>query len=366
MGSESMIAACPKCRARYRIDVARLGPQGMRLRCSKCEAVFRVAPPAVQAPMAEGSAPAATPEVSAPALADAPQATISPARLDASEPRSEADRRNLVLLADPDVQAGKAIANTLAEWGLEPVLVHDGVEAIMTIQRVLPRGVILDAGLPKMFGFQVCEFIKRNESLRNIHVVLIGSVHHQARYRRPPTDLYGADAFLERPQLPEALRPILSGFGFDVRGADAAPVPLVHGAQAVMPGQVALATTAHQTRLGLTPKEAPMAATPQPVASVAPQPVVPMPQPAAPAVPSEDGATAAAERLARIIVSDIALYNPEKFEAGIRDGNVIEALEAEIAEGRGLFQQRVDASLREGRDFLADELIRVARMRGMK
>ena len=277
--------------------------------------------------------------------------------------RAEADRRNLVLLADPDVQAGKAIANTLAEWGLEPVLVHDGVEAIMTIQRILPRGVILDAGLPKMFGFQICEFIKRNESLRNIHVVLIGSVHHQGRYRRPPTDLYGADAFLERPQLPEALRPVLSGFGFDIRGAAAAPVSEVHGAQAVLPGQVASTTTAHQARLSLPSREAPVAAAPEPVASVAPPPVAPVPQPAAPA---EDGATAAAERLARIIVSDIVLYNPEKFEAGIRDGNVIEALEAEIAEGRGLFQQRVGASLREERDFLSDELVRVARMRGMK
>ncbi len=358
-----MIAACPKCRARYRIDAARLGPQGMRLRCSKCEAVFRVAPPAAQAPVAEESAPAAMPEASAPAPANAPHAIVSPSTRDTSEPRSEADRRNLVLLADPDVQAGKAVANTLVEWGLEPVLVHDGVEAIMTIQRILPRGVILDAGLPKMFGFQVCEFMKRNESLRNIHVVLIGSVHHQGRYRRPPTDLYGADAFLERPQLPEALRPVLSGFGFDIRGAAAAPAPMVHGAQAVMPGQVALATTAHQTRLALPSQEAPMAATPQPVAPVAPQPVVPVPPPAA---PPEDGATAAAERLARIIVSDIVLYNPEKFEAGIRDGNVIETLEAEIAEGRGLFQQRVGASLREGRDFLADELVRVARMRGMK
>ncbi len=365
MGNENMIAACPKCRVRYRIDAARLGPQGMRLRCSKCEAVFRVAPPAAQAAVAEESPPVAMPEASAPATADAPQATVSPSMLDTSQPRSESDRRNLVLLADPDVQAGKAIANTLVEWGLEAVLVHDGVEAIMTIQRILPRGVILDAGLPKMFGFQICEFIKRNESLRNIHVVLIGSVHQQSRYRRPPTDLYGADAFLERPQLPEALRPVLSGFGFDIRGAAAASVPMVHGAQAVMPGQVASSVTTHQTRLGLPTQEAPTAAAPQPVAPVAPQPVVPVPPPAAPAAPAEDGATAAAERLARIIVSDIVLYNPEKFEAGIRDGNVIEALASEIAEGRGLFQQRVGASLREERDFLADELVRVARMRGM-
>jgi hypothetical protein len=79
-----------------------------------------------------------------------------------------------------------------------------------------------------------------------------------------------------------------------------------------------------------------------------------------------DPAVADAERLARIIVSDIVLYNQEKFEAGIRDGNVVDLLGAELEEGRGHFAQRVDARVRGSRDFLADELVRVARIRGMK
>ena len=37
-----MIAGCPKCSARYRIDAGKLGPDGARLRCTQCEAVFRV------------------------------------------------------------------------------------------------------------------------------------------------------------------------------------------------------------------------------------------------------------------------------------------------------------------------------------
>ena len=72
-----------------------------------------------------------------------------------------------------------------------------------------------------------------------------------------------------------------------------------------------------------------------------------------------------AERLARIIVSDILLYNPEKFEAGIRNGNVLEVLTAELEEGRSLFETRVEPKVREQRDFIAEELVRVARSRGM-
>jgi hypothetical protein len=74
---------------------------------------------------------------------------------------------------------------------------------------------------------------------------------------------------------------------------------------------------------------------------------------------------AQAERLARIIVSDIVLYNAEKFEAGVRVGDVLDALAAELDEGRSLFAQRVDSGVRELRDFLSDELLRVAKSRGM-
>jgi hypothetical protein len=75
---------------------------------------------------------------------------------------------------------------------------------------------------------------------------------------------------------------------------------------------------------------------------------------------------AQAERLARIIVSDIVLYNQDKFDASIKAGNVVEAMHAEMGEARGLFAQRVDSTVREVKDFLTEELIRVARKRGMK
>jgi CheY-like chemotaxis protein len=301
-----------------------------------------------------------------------------------------------VLVADADVDAGKALANTLAGWGLEPVLVHDGVEAILTIQRILPRAVILDAGLPKMFGFQICELMKRNESLRSIHVVLVGVIYHQDRYRRAPNNLYGADAYTERPQLPEALRPILRGFGLDLAGAAPAPAPQPavppaepEVAPAVSaPTQPAGGESEPASRPGAPTLPPPVAAEPTPglaekeAPSVAPEPTAPSPPPGplqtpqppavsdslqpASADAAPDAAVTDAERLARIIVSDIVLYNPEKFEAGIRDGNVLEALEGELEEGRSHFDQRVELRVRESRDFLAEEMVRVARLRGMK
>jgi predicted Zn finger-like uncharacterized protein len=378
MGSESMIAACPKCGARYRIDPARLRADGVRLRCSKCEAIFRITPPPAQAETAAEERP--------PAPVQQPVASAA-ASASAAAPRSEEERRHLVLVADAEIEAGKALVNTLTGWGLEPVLVHDGVEAILTIQRILPRVVILDAGLPRMFGFQVCELMKRNESLSSIHVVLVGAVYQQDRYRRPPSQLYGADAYVERPQLPEALRPILRGFGLGVgSAAPAAPEPVVRSPVSAPPQSADVApkpapppgapmlppSVAPSPTPVLTEKKVPVAA-PEPAAPSPPRGSVQTPQPRVSAPPQPAGVGAApdaavtdAERLARIIVSDIVLYNPEKFEAGIRDGDVLEALAGEVKEGRSHFDQRVELRVRESRDFLAEEVVRVARLRGMK
>ncbi len=80
--------------------------------------------------------------------------------------------------------------------------------------------------------------------------------------------------------------------------------------------------------------------------------------------PGLDEKIAQAERLARIVVSDIVLYGKEKFEAAVEAGNVLEAMQPEIAEGRSLFTSRIDPSIQEMRDFLVEELLRVAEARG--
>jgi hypothetical protein len=130
------------------------------------------------------------------------------------------------------------------------------------------------------------------------------------------------------------------------------------------------------------PRRAPLSSFEKPEPLASPQPIVrsePMarPQPAArpePIVAPEptrvDPALAAeteqAERLARIIVSDVVLYNPEKFDAGVQSGNVVQALASELEEGRSLFAQRVDPRVGDPGEFLEQELLRVARGRGMK
>jgi hypothetical protein len=48
-----------------------------------------------------------------------------------------------------------------------------------------------------------------------------------------------------------------------------------------------------------------------------------------------------AKRLARAILSDVAMYNPEKVENGIKNDNIFEVLKEELEEGRQHFFSRV-------------------------
>jgi predicted Zn finger-like uncharacterized protein len=363
-----MIAACPTCGARYRIDTAKLRPEGARLRCSRCQSVFRVRAPALEGATPEVEPqPAPLPEVTAPppqtvppreearaAPPKPPTAAVAPdgAGADPAADAEETSRERLVLVAHAEPEAGKAVAEALGSWGLRTMLVHDGVEAILNIQRALPQVVVLDAALPKMFGFQVCELMKRNESLCKIQVILVGAIHDRARYRRPPGELYGADAYIEPQQLPDGLPALLERFGLPVGRPAAAevgeqPLGLVAPPQATSPPEPTPAPEAAP----------PVTAEPSPPLESAP------PAPSDPALAAE---VEQADRLARIIVSDIVLYNPEKFEAGLLAGDVVEALCSELEEGHALFSQRVDPRVGDPDDFLRRELVRVARSRGME
>jgi CheY-like chemotaxis protein len=352
----------------------------------------------------------------------------------------------VVLIADPEIEQGKSTASALAQWGFQPTLVHDGVEAILAIQRLLPRAIVIDAALPKMFGFQICEIVKRNESLRDIHVVLVGAIHNRARYRRPPEEIYGADAYIERQELPESLRPILQEFGMLSSALQAAPASVTAAAPLAPPVDVPTPSVAPTPSMEPTVSVAPVpsvepappvapAPPMEPTASVAPVPSVESASPIAPTPPMEPAASDSpaspiasapsmeptpsvapavaplpvagvpvapkitepavstetsvtprapeevaptapasgdpgidekieqAERLARIVVSDIVLYSKDKFEAAVEAGNVLEAMQPEIAEGRSLFTARIDPAIQKTRDFLTEELLRVAETR---
>jgi predicted Zn finger-like uncharacterized protein len=61
-----------------------------------------------------------------------------------------------------------------------------------------------------------------------------------------------------------------------------------------------------------------------------------------------------ARRFARLIVSDIVLYNEDAVAEGIREGTFYEILREDISEGRSLYEKRVPEAIRATMDYLQE------------
>jgi spore germination protein GerM len=70
----------------------------------------------------------------------------------------------------------------------------------------------------------------------------------------------------------------------------------------------------------------------------------------------------AANRLARAICSDVALYNEEKVVSGLQHDNFFDVLSEELEEGRALYRSRVAPALYQRTNFydraIVDVIIR--------
>jgi hypothetical protein len=101
-----------------------------------------------------------------------------------------------------------------------------------------------------------------------------------------------------------------------------------------------------------------------PLAPPAPPRAAPPPPPArapvAPAVsPEEQKAHDDAKRFARLVVSEIKLYNEAKVAEGRRQKDLYERLKEDIERGRQMYQERVPPHVRDATNYFYDELVRI-------
>ncbi len=91
------------------------------------------------------------------------------------------------------------------------------------------------------------------------------------------------------------------------------------------------------------------------------RPIEPPPQPEAPAAGAaeEDARHEEARRFARLLVSEIKLYNEDDVERGRSDKNLGSRLKDDIERSQEMYQKRIPADVREGNDYFRDELVRI-------
>jgi spore germination protein GerM len=96
--------------------------------------------------------------------------------------------------------------------------------------------------------------------------------------------------------------------------------------------------------------------TPAPPARPAP---APPPPPARALAPEEQKAHDDAKRFARLVVSEIKLYNEAKVTEGRKTRDIYERLKEDIERGRQMYHDRVSQAVRDASDYFQDELVRI-------
>lgn len=234
-------------------------------------------------------------------------------------PVSPSGRRIKVVVANESAAFCEAVKGVLASEPFDVFTFNDGNHTMAAVEQMKPDVVLLDVALPGMYGFEVCETIKNRSDLATVKVILIASIYDKTRYKREPKSLYHADDYIEKHHIPDELIPKI--------------YELVEGGSGVVQG--ISGDVAEQDSMRETLRKAEEQA--QPSSS-----------------PDISEAHTKARRIARTIASDIALYNQEKVEEGIRKGNFFQILSSDIEEGRLLYESRVGKEIVSTTSYLKE------------
>ncbi|HUP48577.1 MAG TPA: response regulator, partial [Thermoanaerobaculia bacterium] len=242
----------------------------MELTCRQCGSRFRAAVPS---------------PLTAPVRVVCPscgfQAVLRPKTESGAQPvpAVATPRKRVAAIADEPRPFRASLGELLRRLGFEVAYFETGEPTLAFVRQQRADLLIVNVYLKGKLGVEVSEEIKNDPALGGTRVILIGALFRANRFRANPTNLYGADEYIEE-QIPEKeFKRILRRL-FPELGPTA--------------------------EVALEPRE-----------------------------------FDEARRLARLILSDIIIYNTEKVERAIRSGNFFEVLHKEIEEGRHYYESRV-------------------------
>ncbi len=341
-----MIVPC-ECGAKLKIDDAKVGALGVKVRCPRCGNILSVHKSHLE--KGEASASKQTPDIPGTAL--------------------------LVLVAHESEVVRNMVRMVLVSEGFAVDVAANGVEALKKAVENKPKALLIDVGLPGVYGFEVCERLKGNVETSDIKIILLSSVYDLRRYKRTPASLYGADDYIEKHHIADLLPAKLHKLISPELNAPA-PGSTVKTHSHVLPEMsrpparkfepAFLRPETHsKSEQGNTEPPAVAASVQKTDVAESHSPATIIPesfsldasifQKDECDIPRVDeaapDAVEKARRFARIIVSDIALYNQEAVVEGLKNGTFYELLKVDVDEGRELYEKRIPVSIKSKKDY---------------
>jgi DNA-binding response OmpR family regulator len=236
-----------------------------------------------------------------------------------------------ILVAVEEEELGKLIQRILGNNDYQGHLVNSGKEALEALREETPDLLLIGVYLPDMMGYELLDKLKDAQLGSRIPSILLSAVHHAARYKRAPTSLYGADDYLERHHLPDLLIPkihrLLSSNDGSLGQVTPADLPPPTDEQVLIRRDLEI--------LERTGKI------------------------------SEDPQMGEIQRMCRVIVGDIALYN-EHIIASTSTENLLDAIASDLNEGEALLMSKFPEMEDQLSHLLKGEMLRLLNSRGIQ
>ncbi len=118
--------------------------------------------------------------------------------------------KKCILLVDDELAMIESLQGILEKRDYRVVTAVDGEEAVHKARHEKPDLVVLDINIPKLNGHEVCGFLRSDEKLQHIPVVMITG-QDQFENRQKSTDL-GSVSYLNKPFKVETLLGVIEGF----------------------------------------------------------------------------------------------------------------------------------------------------------
>ena len=98
-----------------------------------------------------------------------------------------------ILIVDDELAMGNMLAACCDMWGLEPIVVTTGAEALQILEHSTPDLILADFMMPGMSGHEFCRRARAEGHLQGVPVILTSSAPEAASRDSP------ADALLPKP-----------------------------------------------------------------------------------------------------------------------------------------------------------------------
>ncbi len=102
-----------------------------------------------------------------------------------------------ILVVDDEEHIVMILKDSLEFSGFQVVTAYNGLEALERVEQDKPDLIVLDIGMPKLDGWEVCRRLKADDHTKNIPIIIL-TAYAQTSDQRKGVQL-GADRFVTKP-----------------------------------------------------------------------------------------------------------------------------------------------------------------------